>query len=168
MGCITHCVLRMRIAYRVCEVHCVLRIAYAYCMNEFKGGWYTEANKPKTAPVQGGVSLKCKHKGKVVPCNKRRVQPHGIGQLVREPCTFPHPLPTVRCSFKQRRLGVCRAESGSVSDIDSGARRPSLIMPESVYDVFIFIRGTFTNRSDRQTRLPRTRNSGLLLEKRGF
>ena len=76
--------------------------------------------------------------------------PPGIGQLVREPRTFPHPLLTVRCSFKQRRLGVCRAESGSVSlsDIRTGhwcSETVSDHVPESVYDVFIFIRDTFTN-----------------------
>ena len=71
--------------------------------------------------------------------------PPGIGQLAREPRTFPHPLLTVRCSFKQRRLGICRAESGPVSDIRTGARRPSLIMSEPVCDVFVFVRDTFTN-----------------------
>ena len=70
---------------------------------------------------------------------------HGIGQLVREPRTFPHPLLTVRCSFKQRRLGVCRAESGSVSDTKTDARRPSPVMVDSVYNVHLLIRDTFTN-----------------------
>ena len=31
--CAAYCVLRMRIAYRACEVRCVLRIAYAYCVS---------------------------------------------------------------------------------------------------------------------------------------
>jgi hypothetical protein len=101
-----------------------------------------------------------KEKGTIPPFHLRSTRgalvhnsPPGIGQLAREPRTSLIHSSRPQCSdltvrrapsmFKQRRLGVCRAESGPVSDIRTGARRPSLIMSEPVCDVFVFVRDTF-------------------------
>ena len=37
LGCVAHCVLRIRIAYSSCGMHNALRIAHAYCVFEVWG-----------------------------------------------------------------------------------------------------------------------------------
>ena len=92
----------------------------------------------------------------------------GIAQLVCELRTFPHPLLTVRRSFEQRFLGVCRAGSASVSGSEAEAQRPTPIAYKSIASVFIPIRDTFTNRYDGRTHRRAHMRHGLLLGKRGF